>query len=115
MIYILFNYKTMYKLLLRNYSKQISPKYIPSKNKTWCYKKGYYQIPDKKKVSHVSKNLLDSTDLSIIDIYLNEINDEINDKINFEKKNYDKKKISHVSKNLNKSIINYYDNIYKNN
>lgn len=66
----------MYKLLVRNYSKQISPKYIPSKNKTWSYKKGYYQIPDKKNPD---------------------------------------KKISHVSKNLNKSIINYYDNIYKNN
>ncbi len=46
----------MYQLLSRNYSKIPSSKYIPSKNKTWCYKKGYYKTNNANR-SYVSKNL----------------------------------------------------------
>ena len=45
----------MYNLLIRNYTQ-----YIPSKNKTWLYKKGYYQIPsirNRMKKSYISDNL----------------------------------------------------------
>ena len=30
----------MNRIIVRNFSK-----YIPSKNKTWCYRKGFYKVP----------------------------------------------------------------------
>ena len=64
----------MYKLVIRNYSKQVTLKYIPSKYNTWCYNKGYYKVDnkgyykvDKKKNKYVSECLSDS----IINYYYN--------------------------------------------
>ena len=57
----------MYKFIIRNYSTasrylHSSSKYIPSKHKTWCYKKGYYKnnkSNKSNKKSYVSNNLND--------------------------------------------------------
>ena len=64
----------MYKLVIRNYSKQVTLKYIPSKYNTWCYNKGYYKVDNKgyykvykKKNKYVSECLSDS----IINYYYN--------------------------------------------
>ena len=45
----------MHRIIIRNYTK-----YIPSKNKTWTYKQGYYLISNKKNRSNVATNLNNS-------------------------------------------------------
>ena len=46
----------MYRIIIRNLSIERHVNYIPSKNKTWTYKNGYYKNYQEKK-SFVSENL----------------------------------------------------------
>ena len=61
----MYNMYNMYRSVIRNFSVKSKNIYIPSKNKTWTYKNGYYKNNIKinrtsKKISFVSENLPDN-------------------------------------------------------